>query len=86
MQDAITKHREMFYNVYGVENARPKHHYASHLPGMYRRFGFLLSVLTHERRHRLVKRYSGGRSPPCDFMRDDCQAPMERWFYVPWFH
>ena len=31
---------EISYNVYGVEKARPKHKYASHLPGMYRGFGF----------------------------------------------
>ena len=40
---------------------RPKHHYALHLPGMLRRFGLLLSTLTMERRHRVVKRYTRPR-------------------------
>ena len=39
---------------------RPKHHYAAHLPDQYKRFGFLVSCLTHERKHRLVKRYLAG--------------------------
>ena len=40
---------------------RPKHHYALHLPDMLRRFGFLLSTFTQERKHRIVKRYTKDR-------------------------
>ena len=46
--------------MYGRDKMRPKHHYAAHLPEQYRRFGFLVSCLTHERKHRLVKRYLAG--------------------------
>ena len=40
---------------------RPKHHYVLHLPDMLSRFGTLISTFTHERKHRLVIRYSRDR-------------------------
>ena len=58
---AISAHYDLFIRAYGAEDARPKHHYALHLPEMLRFFGFLLSTFTHERKHRLVIRYTRGR-------------------------
>ena len=38
-----------------------KHHGCVHLADMLRRFKFLLALFTHERRHRLIKRFLHGR-------------------------
>ena len=64
MQECIANHRRLFREVYGRASMRPKHHYAGHLPIQYRRFGILISCLTHERKHRLVKRYLFGLRNP----------------------
>ncbi len=58
---AIKKHFNLYVSVYGEDSVKPKHHYAHHLPGMMYRFGFLLATFTHERKHRLVTRYSRDR-------------------------
>lgn len=58
---AITKHLELYSAAYGEDSMRPKHHYALHLPHMLHRFGFLLSTMTQERKHRIVKRYTRDR-------------------------
>ena len=47
----------MFVAAYGPTACKPKHHYALHLPGMLQRHGTLISTFTHERKHRVVKRY-----------------------------
>jgi hypothetical protein len=59
--EAITSHLALFITCYGEGRCRPKHHYALHLADMLRRFGFLLSTFTHERKHRLVTRYTRDR-------------------------
>ena len=59
---AICEHFRLFLLAYGEDNVRPKHHYAIHLPDMLRRFGFLLSTFTHERKHKVIKRYTRDRS------------------------
>lgn len=59
---AIDTHLLLFLNAYTVEDVRPKHHYTLHLPEFLLRFGFLISTFTHERKHRLVKRYTRDRS------------------------
>jgi len=58
---AIVTHLTLYQIAYGDDATRPKHHYALHLPDMLRRFGFLLSTFTHERKHRIVKRYTRDR-------------------------
>jgi len=61
LEAAIFRHFEMFLIAYGAAHVRPKHHYAIHLPAMLRKFGFLLSTFTHERKHKTVKKYTQGR-------------------------
>ena len=58
---AIVTHLIAYSDAYGANAMRPKHHYALHLPDMLRRFGLLLTTLTHERKHRLVKKYTRSR-------------------------
>ena len=58
---AITTHLTLYVACYGDDAARPKHHYALHLPDMLDRFGFLLATFVHERKHRLVTRYTRNR-------------------------
>jgi len=59
---AITKHFELFKAAYGDNAVRPKHHYALHLPLMLQEFKTLLATLTHERKHRMAKRYTRNRA------------------------
>ena len=49
------RHTHAFVRAYGVENVRPKHHYALHLPAQYRRDRFVLDTFVHERKHRVIK-------------------------------
>ena len=58
---AIVAHLTLYTEAYGDDAVRPKHHYALHLPDMLRKFGFLLATFTHERKHRVVKRYTKNR-------------------------
>jgi hypothetical protein len=58
---AITAHLVLYKAAYGAESMRPKHHYVLHLPQMLLWFGFLLSTMTQERKHRIVKRYTRDR-------------------------
>jgi hypothetical protein len=61
LRDAIVSHLALHVAAYGADSVRPKHHYAMHLPDMLARFGTLLSTLVHERKHRVVKRYTRNR-------------------------
>jgi hypothetical protein len=61
LERAIVKHLQLYKTCYGSESFRPKHHYALHLPYMLRHHGFLLMTFTHERKHRLVTRYTRDR-------------------------
>lgn len=61
LQTAILKHFLLFLSCYGEGACKPKHHYAIHLPHMLRHFGMLLATFTHERKHRLVTRYTRDR-------------------------
>ena len=58
---AVVLHLSRCLEAYGEEFFRPKHHYALHLGDMLRRFGFLLQTFVHERKHRLVTRYTRDR-------------------------
>ena len=61
LESAIRKHFDLFKAAYGESDVRPKHHYALHLAAQLRRFGTLITTLTHERRHRLFKKYCRDR-------------------------
>ena len=58
---AIKRHLDLFVAAYGMDYIRPKHHYVLHLPSSLRKFGFILSTFTHERRHRMIRRYTQQR-------------------------
>ena len=58
--DAIDNHAKLFRAAYGADYVRPKHHWALHLPGLLRKWGTLLTTLTQERKHRMVRRYTMG--------------------------
>lgn len=57
----IREHLQLFKSCYGSKLFRPKDHYALHLPGQLAHHGFLLVTFTHERKHRLVTRYTRDR-------------------------
>ena len=57
----INDHFMRFIDTYGAFMVRPKHHYNCHLPEMLYRFKCLLSTLVHERKHRMVKKYTKNR-------------------------
>ena len=57
----IKEHLDLYKKCYGAVKMRPKHHYALHLPGQLALHGFLLATFTHERKHRLVTRYTRDR-------------------------
>ena len=52
---AIRKHHDLFLEAFGKDECKPKHHFAQHLEGVYRRFGMLQTTLVHERRHKAYK-------------------------------
>ena len=64
LQHMIHDYLSCFKEAYGVGFVRPKHHYLLHLPAMLRRHGTLLSCLVNERRHKVVKQYTRGRTSP----------------------
>ena len=61
LREAIMHHLILSKACYGESEFKPKHHYALHLPVMLKRHGFLLMTFTHERKHRLVTRYTRDR-------------------------
>ena len=61
LDKAIVTHLELYKSCCGANKFRPKHHYALHLGPMLKHHGFLLMTFTHERKHRLVVRYTRDR-------------------------
>jgi hypothetical protein len=61
LAEVITDHLRKFLIAYGKDEVRPKHHYAMHLPTILERNGMLFTTLVHERKHRMVKRYTKNR-------------------------
>jgi hypothetical protein len=61
LRDAVLKHLNLFKRAYGLHGWLPKHHLAQHLADQLKRFLFLLTLLTHERKHKVVKRMSRDR-------------------------
>ena len=58
---AIDNHAKLFRAAYGEDHVRPKHHWVLHLPKMLQMRGTLLTTLTQERKHRMVRRYTKER-------------------------
>lgn len=61
LMTAITGHLVLFVDSWGEQYIRPKHHYALHLPDFLERFGYLLASFVHERKHRLINKYTRDR-------------------------
>ena len=57
----VMAHLIAFQAAYGVVGWLPKHHLATHLARQLRGFGLLLNLLTHERKHKVIKRWSKDR-------------------------
>lgn len=61
LASAISDHLRLYVDAYGADSVRPKHHYMMHLPSALARHGTLIATYTHERKHRVVKRYTRNR-------------------------
>ena len=62
LASAIQAHMVAFYEAYGTDAGRPKHHAAAmHLADHYKRWGRLAPCFTHERFHKLAKSYASTR-------------------------
>lgn len=61
LSNAILAHLLAYKAAYGDAAFRPKHHYALHLGPQLQKFGFLLATFVHERKHRLITRYTRDR-------------------------
>ena len=59
LRRVITVHTDAFIAAYGGDALTPKHHYALHLPLQFEAHGTLIACFTHERKHRMVKRFAG---------------------------
>ena len=57
------RHMELFLVAHGPDKCIPKSHIVMHLPKMFAAHGVLVSCFTHERKHKMVKRYA---QPVCD--------------------
>ena len=62
LYNAIQRHLNLSQDVYGPNFVRPKHHYVLHLPQILAHFKVLIATFTHERRHRVAKRYTRNRT------------------------
>ena len=58
----IETYFRLFVAAWGEERVRPKHHYLLHLADCLREHATLLNTFVHERKHRMVMRYTRGRS------------------------
>eukprot|EP00959_Pyramimonas_sp_CCMP1952_P322182 6741747-Pyramimonas_sp.AAC.1 len=61
LAQAISSHMERHRAVYGVQLFKPKDHWIFHLPSQLERHRCLLSTFLMERKHRVIKRFAGGR-------------------------
>ena len=62
LERVIKEWFDKFVDAYGKPEIKPKAHYALHLAQQLRIFGILLSCFTHERKHRIVKKYTRDRN------------------------
>ena len=61
LERAIVAHLDAHKAAWGDALWLPKHHYALHLGKLLNHHGYLLATFTHERKHRLVKRFLNPR-------------------------
>lgn len=54
LRDTIKEHHELYIELYGLDETKPKLHYVMHLPDL-QRLGINLSCFVTERKHRLCK-------------------------------
>ena len=64
---AITLHLQRHLTAYADIAWVPKHHYSLHLAQALRRFGFLISLFTLERKHKEIKRWVKDRRKKSSF-------------------
>ena len=70
LDDAIVKHFRLMKSTYGVMFWTLKFHAAAmHIARQYRKHGLLVSLFTHERRHKLLKRFIRDRPNTTSFER-----------------
>ena len=69
LHQAIVAHLVAFQVAYGIVGWIPKHHLAYHLARYVLKHGFLLSTLTQERMHKVVKRWARDRFRQKSFER-----------------
>ena len=69
LHEAIIAHLIAFQVAYGIVGWIPKHHLAYHLSRYLRKYGLLLSTLTQERMHKVVKRWARDRFRQFSFER-----------------
>ena len=58
LHDTIVKHSKCLLKTYGEDVWAPKNHTALHLGEFLARFGHLVWCFTHERKHKVVKRFA----------------------------
>ena len=51
LRETIEAHVKAYRTALREDAIRPKHHYNRHLSDMFRRFGVVITTLTHERKH-----------------------------------
>ena len=56
LEDKQKEHFKAYLKAYNVRNVKPKHHYALHVPGQWRKMKTVLNTLTMERKHQSAKR------------------------------
>ena len=69
LRDAVFGHLRSFMAAYSEHGWIPKHHLAIHLCDALQRHGTLIGCLVHERRHKIVKRWSRDRYTTKSFER-----------------
>ena len=57
LEQIIAIHANAFLALLGPIACIPKYHFALHLAGFLKKFGYLPNCLVHERKHKLVKRF-----------------------------
>lgn len=58
LKQTIFDHAKAFLDIHGHDYWVPKNHLALHLPDMLRRAKTLVSLFTHERKHKAIKRFA----------------------------
>ena len=86
LQLAIRTFMDHFKAAFGDSQITPKFHHALHLPWFLEKFGVLVSCITHERKHRVVKKYLENLHNPRgldDTLIRDCTCHHLQYLDVP---